>query len=55
MKFLIITHVIHKRNGDQWFAYGPYVKEMNLWIRHVGEVTIVAPATKTDADPIDLA
>lgn len=43
MKFLIITHVLHKQQNNQWFAYAPYVNEMNLWFKYVDEVEIVAP------------
>ncbi|PZV79129.1 glycosyltransferase involved in cell wall biosynthesis [Algoriphagus aquaeductus] len=56
MRFLIISHVVHKINGCQVFAYGPYVKEINLWIKQVDEVVILAPQ-KSDLlpNPIDLA
>lgn len=43
MSFLIVTHVIHKRNGAHIGGYAPYVREMNLWFKHVDEVLIVAP------------
>lgn len=55
MRFLIVTHVIHKNTKDRWFAYGPYVKEMNLWIRHVDEVVVVAPVIAAENNPIDLS
>lgn len=54
MKFLVITHVIHKQVNDCFFAYGPYVKEMNLWIRYTDDVTIIAPVGKEPPGPIDL-
>lgn len=55
MKFLIVSHVIHKKIGNQFFAYGPYVKEMNLWLKHVSEVIILAPMFPAEnSDPIDL-
>jgi len=55
MRFLIISHVLHKKVGKNFFAYGPYVKEMNLWCDHVGEVTVVAPLTiLLSPDSIDL-
>ncbi len=41
MKFLIITHVLHKKKGGQWFGYAPYINEMNLWLKHVDEVEIL--------------
>ena len=55
MKFLIVTHVVHKKIGNHYFAYGPYVKEMNLWFNHVSEVLVLAPVRIDSApDPIDL-
>ena len=56
MHFLIITHVKHKLFNHQLYGYGPYVKEMNIWLKHVDKVTIVAPYdTLILPDPIDLA
>ncbi len=55
MKFAIITHVDHVIDKGQYFAYGPYVREMNLWLRYVDEVIIVAPLTKKELSKIDLA
>ncbi len=56
MKFLILSHVEHKLISGRYFAYGPYVKEMNLWFKFVSEVTVVAPLSKTQVvDPIELA
>ncbi|SFD02898.1 glycosyltransferase family 4 protein [Algibacter pectinivorans] len=54
MKFLIITHVKHKRDGRSISAYAPYVREMNLWLKHVDEVTIIAPKTEKVKNVIDL-
>lgn len=56
MKFLIVTHVVHKEIQGKFFAYGPYVREMNLWFNHVSEVIVVAPKrNQFQPDPIDLA
>ena len=55
MRFLIITHVPHKPKAQQWFAYAPYVREMNLWLKHVDEVEIVAPKTDDLISEIDIA
>ena len=55
MKFLIISHVEHIQDEDKIYGYGPYVKEMNLWLKYVDEVRIVAPIKKGKPDPIDLA
>lgn len=55
MHFLVIGHVDHKKSGAQFFAYGPYVREMNLWFRHVDQVTVLAPLSFQNVpDPIDL-
>lgn len=43
MTFCIITHVIHTNKEDQYFAYAPYVNEMNIWLKHTDEVIVVAP------------
>lgn len=53
MKFLIITHVPHKLQNKQWFAYAPYVNEMNLWLKHVDEVEILAPKSQEKLETID--
>ena len=42
MKFLIITHVLHGKE-EQFFAYAPYVRELNIWTKNVDEVVIIAP------------
>lgn len=43
MKFLIISHALHKIKDDAIFSYAPYVREMNLWLKYVDEIEIVAP------------
>lgn len=53
MKFAIITNVIHVQNQDQYFGYAPYIFEINIWLRYVTEVIIVAPLSKTLATEID--
>ncbi len=56
MKYVVITHVVHKTTGtDQYFGYGPYVREMNLWVKNVKETTIVAPLKTAQPDKIDLS
>jgi hypothetical protein len=52
MTLLIVTHVLHKKQAGQLFAYGPYVREMNLWGKHARQLLILAPAT--DAEPTPL-
>lgn len=54
-KFLIISHVVHKRNcKGQIGGYGPYIREMNIWLKYVDTVEIVAPIIDGEFDPIDL-
>lgn len=56
MSFLVITHVKHTFQNGQYYAYGPYVREMNLWFKHVKQVTVIAPLNKSLVpDKIDLA
>ena len=55
MKFLIISHVIHSKLDDKIYGYGPYIKEMNLWIKYVDEVEVVAPLKEGNPDKIDLS
>jgi len=54
--FLIITCVHHSSKDGDYYAYGPYVREMNLWIEEEGSIAVVAPLI-ADALPgkIDLA
>lgn len=55
MRFLVVSHVVHKKSNGQYWAYGPYVKEMNLWFTYVDQVTVLAPLNlQTVPDPIDL-
>jgi glycosyltransferase involved in cell wall biosynthesis len=55
MKFLIVTHVPHVVLDGKLYGYGPYVREMNLWVKSVTEVLLVAPkSAKSYPDPIDL-
>ncbi len=54
MKLLIITHTLHKKQGEFWYAYAPYVKEMRLWEKYAEEVYIVAPMLKKEPTAIEL-
>jgi glycosyltransferase involved in cell wall biosynthesis len=55
MKFLIITHVEHLKEADQYFGYAPYVREMNIWFKYTDEVIIVGTLLKKKPTAIDLA
>lgn len=54
--FLIITCVHHFEENGKYFAYGPYVREMNLWNQNKDKVTVLAPLINTQIPgKIDLA
>lgn len=55
MKFLIISHVVHKIKDDKIYGYAPYIREMNLWLKYVDEVEVVAPFVNEELTNIDLA
>lgn len=55
MKFIIITHVPHIKEKNDYYAYAPYVREMNVWGNYVKEVMVVAPITSTEKTAIDCA
>ncbi len=55
MTFLIITHVPHIFESNQYFGYAPYVREMNIWIKKVDKVVIVAPLDLSKKSAIDIA
>lgn len=55
MNFTIITHVSHSKENSEFFGYGPYIREMNIWLKNAETVTIVAPIIKEKAGNIDLA
>lgn len=52
MKFAIITHTPHFLKADGLYAYGPYVKEMNIWAKHVDELLVAAPISKNEISDI---
>jgi glycosyltransferase involved in cell wall biosynthesis len=54
MKFLIITHVPHIVENKQFFAYAPYVREMDIWSNYVEELIILAPKVKAEKSAIEL-
>ena len=54
MKFVIITHVIHIKKKDAFYAYAPYVREMNIWAKNVDEILLVAPISKNETSDIQI-
>lgn len=55
MKFLIITHVDHIENNNQYFGYAPYVREINGWLKYVDEVVVVGSLLERNATAIDIS
>lgn len=55
MRFAIITHTEHIKSENTFLAYSPYVREMNIWLKHVEEVVIVAPLADKPINAIHLA
>ena len=53
MKFAIITHVPHIIEDNNYFAYAPYVSEMNIWSKYMEELILVAPVGKAKITPVD--
>lgn len=43
MKFLIITYINHEEIESEYYSYEPYIREMNIWLKYVQNVEIVAP------------
>ena len=52
MKFVIITHVQHIKIDNQYFGYAPYIREMNIWMKYVDEVQVIAPLVEGSINPI---
>ena len=55
MKFLIISHVEHTQKDNKIYGYGPYIREMNLWIKNINSVEVLATLTHRKIDKIDLS
>lgn len=55
MKFVLISHVSHIFKQNLFFGYAPYVLEMNIWLKNVDEVIIVAPIKSTGPTEIDIS
>ncbi|MBV7268560.1 glycosyltransferase family 4 protein [Winogradskyella luteola] len=55
MRLTIFTSVEHVFRDNKFYGYGPYIREMNIWIKYVDEVVIVAPKSKNgEILPMDL-
>ena len=55
MRFGIFTHAEHFLNKGNLYAYAPYVKEMNIWIKFFEDVLVVAPQNQNPDKKIELS
>ncbi|MFC3415207.1 glycosyltransferase [Algoriphagus hitonicola] len=55
-RFLVLTDVEHVFHDGAFYAYGPYIKEMNLWSKYYDSVFVLAPlsAAGVSPKPIDI-
>lgn len=53
MKFAVITHVPHVVTENYYYAYAPYVREMNVWAKYASELIVVAPEIAGPVSTID--
>lgn len=54
MKFCIITSAAHGKSNGTYYAYGPYVREMHVWLHNVSRTEVVAPMSLKQQNPIDI-
>ncbi len=54
MNFLIISSVTHIKGNNQFFGYAPYIREMNMWAKHVSKISVVAPISNRQISVIDI-
>ncbi len=50
MRFAIFTHVEHIKQERGYYAYAPYVREMNIWLKHVEKVEVVGAKIRKDRE-----
>lgn len=54
-RLLVVTHVRHTEHNGMIYAYGPYVREINVWCDLFAEVNIAAPLQLASPDGDALA
>ena len=54
MRLLVISHIQHYHK-ENFFAYAPYVREMNLWMQLATEVVVIAPLSEDSPTTIEAA
>ncbi|HLF51250.1 MAG TPA: hypothetical protein VI621_03055, partial [Flavobacterium sp.] len=48
MKLLVVSSAPLIASQNQWKAYGPYVKEIEIWAKHVDQIQFCCPVWETD-------
>ena len=48
MKLAVISFAPFIKKDDHYYAYSPYIKEMEIWARHATEIAFVCPILKND-------
>jgi len=49
MKLIIIAATLHTYKDEKYFAYSPYVREMDIWSKYVDEVAVLAPLSSSNS------
>lgn len=55
MTFCIISHVIHTPKDGNYYGYGPYIKEMNIWVKNAERVIVVAPLESRELNAMHMS
>lgn len=55
MKFAIITYIEHSSFKGKYYSYEPYITEMNIWLKQVDEVKVLAPKVERKPLPGEIA
>lgn len=55
MTFCIITHVPHGYQNEKYFAYSPYVRELNIWSKYADKIILVAPLKLQEQSAIEIS
>lgn len=50
---MIVSAVIHKKVNGQYAGYTPYIREMNIWLKYVERVRVIAPVSSSTPDPLE--
>ena len=50
MKLLVVSNAPIINKNSHWFAYSPYVTEIEIWAKHSEEIAFACPILKEDKD-----